>query len=218
VASGKEVRRLEPTISTLRKFDPPKPGFIFDMAGALAFDASGRHLALEVGDALQLWDTATGERLAEVNTGPLGTRGFSNHLAFSSNGRWLAAVIHSPPHYQLMIYDATTLREVRHIQQTGFPYRISFNSDGHILTENEDAITLWDTESGKQLQQVKLPAPTTLQGHFSHDGKWLATVQDIPDVQDLNSIGFWDLTTGKHAFNLQGIPVRALKWGLWGAQ
>jgi WD40 repeat protein len=183
-------------------FPPPAPGGSIDH---LTFSPDGKRLAGVVGPGLfagaaggesvvRVWDAATG---GELRAFP-GTPRRIAHLAFSPDGRRLAAVVSAKEREkqrdEVKVWDAATGQEALTIP--GGPYRLaadglvgptalgmSFSPDGKRL-----AASVWFTEQGKQAAAVKVwDAATgretlTIPGNvytfrnpaFSPDGKLLA--------------------------------------------
>jgi WD40 repeat protein len=131
-----------------------------------------------------LWDAATGERVRElcVDKGPL------VRLAFSADGRQLAAACGDFKDIGVDVFDTASGKRQRHL--TGFSdkvIRLQFSPDGKTLytSEREGPVSAWDVVTARRLRQWSPPEPQTVrtgkaeaeeyarEGVLSPDGKAL---------------------------------------------
>jgi WD40 repeat protein len=216
VAACSVVRELAPVVDPNDPSKAPKPGFVFDQAGSLAFNPNGHLVAQVVGNSLQLWDVNTGQKLAELTAGPTGQAGY-RLPAFSPDGRWLAVLRdrpnqHPPGPYdfQLVVYDATSLREKYAVLLPDRGYGLAFNASGDLLIDAYRLIEVREGATGKVLRSLPIPQSPPDMHVFSNNGRWLATVGGGDKAY--NSISLWDLVTGEHAATLAGMPMRSFSW------
>lgn len=216
VATCSVVRELAPVVDPNDPSKAPKPGFIFDQAGSLAFNPDGHSLAQVVTNSLQLWDVNTGQKLAELTAGPTG-KALYRVPAFSPDGRWLAVLRNrpnqrppGPDDFQLVVYDATSLRERYAVLLPRLVYRLAFNANGELLLDADDVIEVREGATGKLLRSLPIPQSPLATRVFSNNGRWLATVGAANE--NYNSISLWDLATGEHAAILSGMPMRSFAW------
>jgi WD40 repeat protein len=103
------------------------------------------------GRTIVLWDAATGERLREVRV----PRAPVYCLAFSGDGRWLAAASGS----RIRVFDVTTGRLLHELRDIALPHALQFSADGKrlLVTEYLKAVTCVDVATGKRLQNWKPP-------------------------------------------------------------
>jgi RNA polymerase sigma factor (sigma-70 family) len=162
------------------------------------FSSDGRLIASTAwGDALRLWDTATGEKIREFS-------GFSavGGVALSPDGRSLAGVAKSDKTWELHLWETATGWELKRMPQPGKQILSPvFSPDGKILAiaigdqnwERPCDLELWDAGASRKLH--------TLRGHKS----W-ASCQFAPDGKSLVSVSssgrdgparLWDVNTGK---------------------
>jgi WD40 repeat protein/serine/threonine protein kinase len=173
-ATGRELVSFPP---------PPAPGGSIDH---LTFSPDGKRLAGVIGPApfgapggesvVRVWDAATG---GELRTFP-GTPQRVAHLAFSPDGRRLAAVVSvkeaGKQRDAVKVWDAATGREALTIP--GGPYRLAV--DG-------------------------LVGPTALGMAFSPDGKHLAASVWLPEQgKQAAGVKVWDAATGREALTIPG--------------
>jgi RNA polymerase sigma factor (sigma-70 family) len=143
---------------------------------------------------LQLWDAATGKKLAEWGNG-----NSAHSMAFSADGKLLAAAGKARDN-PVRLWDVRTRTEVRQLKGSECHGRPVFSPDGKLVaaTTPTRSVILWETETGK--------VSHTLEGHgaivwkmaFSSDGKTFATLAGD------NVVRIWDRDTGtlRHEWNL----------------
>jgi WD40 repeat protein len=228
-ATGKELRRLE-----------KQPGEVV----ALAFSPDGKAVAVRRGDtAIRLHDVARGAELRQIalrpaappaNVGVIvlggragGARGPGPGLAFSPDGKLLITPRPGAAGNALVLFDATTGKELRKIESPQRIVSFAFSPDGRALaTENADrTVTLWEVASGRErgrlgkavagglradaamggvmvvvngLPNMGGEPPGSVGLAFSPDGRALAT--RAPD----HSVRVWDLTAGKEVRTFAG--------------
>jgi WD40 repeat protein len=136
----------------------------------------GHRIASTAGDpVIVLWDAATGKRLRELRVPQ--KNGWC--LAFSSNGKRLAAAYGNPPNkFGVAVFEVETGKLLR---QLGDFKRVAaylqFSADDKQLRVSElcGPVSAWDTTNGKQLRLWKPPSETlAVQGKLSTDCKVIA--------------------------------------------
>jgi WD40 repeat protein len=223
VDTGRQVLTLITSTEPVRDTSHISEWAAFDKLNGyvnhLAFNKDGSRLALASLHSLQVWNSITGQQLANISTP--GEEAFSS-LAFSPDGHWLAAMKmgfaeSAGVRYQLVLYDSATLREVRNLPQSELsPF--SFSPDGRLLTLAGNAVTIWDPATGQLLRTMNFSMETTgdetfkaVTKTFSSNGKWLAVTR--VGAKGETSIDLWEVSTGKHVATLAaGLPVRLLRW------
>src|SRR5262249_10550087 len=97
----------------------------------VAFSPDGRLLAGQYGDrTVRVWDPGSGKQVLEVAVQPPVSNGLSYHrLAFSPNGRWLAAGA-SP---DIKVWDVATRREKAALPGGGGVLEVAFSRCGRFL-------------------------------------------------------------------------------------
>jgi WD40 repeat protein len=152
-----------------------------DDALAIAISPDGRTLVTgdtsysALGEA-RLWDLENGERLASLP----GHRGPVVALAFSSDGRTLAAAVGLDKLGRLpevRLWDVAR-REVLHILGgDSRPSRVvAFSPDGRVLAAGgeDGTVRLWDVANGRQKERIRANRGWVSSVAFSSDGRWLA--------------------------------------------
>jgi WD40 repeat protein len=164
---------------------------------SIALSPDGKLLASgdEVGN-ITLWNMETGQPEGQ----PLndGREGYISSLAFSSNGKTLAAVYNKVFENSLVLWDVETGMSMD-VPLTILPYHAAFSPNGKILAAGgSDGLILWDVEAGKPAEK-QLDDSTFYVGDFafSPDGKTLA----MPAPHD-NSIIVWNTETGQQITQL----------------
>jgi WD40 repeat protein/DNA-binding SARP family transcriptional activator len=146
---------------------------------ALAFSPDGDQLASAGNDqagahgTVQMWDPATGDRLA----GPLRHRGRVTSVAFRPDGDLLAAGTDDPTGGGVVeLWDPDTGRQVRRLPPGDAITAVAFSPDGDLLATADEggAVRLWDPDTGRQMRRLR-HGDAVSSVAFSPDGKMLAT-------------------------------------------
>jgi WD40 repeat protein/serine/threonine protein kinase len=167
-----------------------------------AFTPDGKRLvALAPGTNLpQPWDVVSGHKLP-------GPRGGGGPVAYSPDGRWLAAVCAEG----IRVWDATTYRELRTISGipdfTGLPgvIALAFGPQGRLAAVTrggEEAVSVWDAASGRKLLSFKGHAESVRGLAFSRDGRRLAVVSHGRG-QPEGQLNVWDAATGQELLTVK---------------
>jgi eukaryotic-like serine/threonine-protein kinase len=175
VKEGRELHKLSTAIQ---------------FAVCVAFSADGERLAVGSTltssmdpEALQIWDMATGQAAPS----PEALLGGVNGVAFSPDGKWLAAAVGSYSGSNrsggVRVWDAATWQQVYNLRgHSRCVWSVAFSPDGKRLAsasgewgEGAGETKIWDLQTGQEV--------CTLRGHtrcvygvsFSPDGRRLAT-------------------------------------------
>ncbi len=175
-------------------------------ATRLVFSPDGRLLATGTfrSSTIKLWETATGRELRNLSSGKQSTMGLSPAIAFSRDGRLIAA---AAGENSVKVWDVTTGREVQTLtsgdgglaSSIAGTYFIGFSSNNRLVTIS-DAIRVWDLSTGQVVSTMGAGGLNTLAlmggeggAALSADGTQLARVSTDPE----NKIQFWDLNSGR---------------------
>ena len=153
----------------------------------ISFSPDGRLLASMgmVGNAIKLWEVASGRLLRQLDSGvpSMGASSFTRPFKFSGDGRTLITMADR----KVRRWDVETGRE---LATTTLPTAKDFmmallSEDGHILAASSldnSAVRLWDTTAGRELQAVAFEKGehVTSQSAFalSPNGSLLAVLTD----------------------------------------
>ena len=176
-------------------------------ATRLIFSPDGRLLATATfrSSTIKLWETATGRELRDLSTGGQNTNGLAPVIAFSRDGRFLAA---AAGNNSVKIWDVTTGGEVQTLSgaQASFMAAlgvsfIAFSADGKKLVTMSDALRIWDVPSWREIKTIETTSlnPSSFTGGqggvaLSSDGNQLARVEGSG-----SKITVLDLVTGREA-------------------
>lgn len=157
----------------------------------ISFSPDGRLLASMgmFGNAIKLWELASGRLLRQLDTGvpSMGASSLTRPLKFSGDGRTLIAMADG----KVRRWDVETGRE---LATTTLPTARDFmtallSADGHILAASSldnSAVRLWDTAAGRELKAVAFEKGenVTSQGAFAlnPNGSLLAVLTDTAKV------------------------------------
>ncbi|HMG75749.1 MAG TPA: caspase family protein [Pyrinomonadaceae bacterium] len=177
-------------------------------ATRLVFSPDGRLLATGTfrSSTIKLWETATGRELRNLSAGGQNTNGLSPVVAFSADGRLLAA---ATGNNSVKVWDAISGRELQMLAGGGQPSFMSalgfsfiaFSADGKKLVAVSDAIRVWDTTNW---QEIKTVDTTGINAEaFAKGGSGLALSRDGSQLARAEANGskteikFLDLNAGR---------------------
>jgi WD40 repeat protein/serine/threonine protein kinase len=172
----------------------------------LAFSPDGKRLAIASAGPAPFGDVrAVGTaqvRICDVASGQIlrtlaGHKGYFYTLAFSPDGKWLAA---GGDDALVKIWDTGTGREALVLKNQGrLVLGVAFSPDSKRLaaTSRED-VRVWDVKTGEELLCMRGHAGTVNTVAFSPDGKRLASGSSDQMIK------MWDAATGRLAFTLRG--------------
>lgn len=173
---------------------PPAPSFSW---GTLAWSPDGKQLAIAAGHTIEIRDPATGKLRHFLGLG----EGVS-HVAYSSDGKWLACADRGG---HLKLWDIAQ-RKVARVFQSGKEHAhcLAFSADGALLAcqseaEGVDRLMIWETATGKAV----LKRQPIWRGHglaFTPDGKSITSVEGGKSAD----IHLLDVSSGKIAQTLKG--------------
>ncbi|MBI5959803.1 MAG: TIR domain-containing protein [Chloroflexi bacterium] len=214
----RQLGRLAFSLPVRRQMSGPG-GIIEDVA----FSADDRLVAaVSMGGGVRVWETNTGNQIAEFLTGGQGTS-----VTFSPDGRYLAVgrsapggamyVVmegaYEPGDFVVVVYDLTTLQEVDRLSgHTGSVNTVDYSPDGRFLLSGSGHRTLdssyqdiTDPERDSDEDEIILWDMTTgdLRRRFEGHTAFVTRVKFLPDGEHFLSAGAdgqlleWDIESGE---------------------
>jgi len=177
----------------------PVPG---DMPGPVAFSSDGRLVCAGCTKVLKVWQYESGREVLSIQS----TSGFRS-VAFSpENGRLMG----SGNDGRVRFWDVATGQELLTIEAVcgqahpviGFMYLAVLSPDGKYvatcsLETGEQAIQLWDAQTGQLLRTLRGHTSNVCWVAFSPDGERLVSGSDDQTVK------LWDVATGLETLSLR---------------
>jgi WD40 repeat protein len=171
-----------------------KPMGAFAIEGAsrsldtLALTPQGRTAAVGVGDRVEIWDVVDRRRLRSFD-------GSTSPLAFSGDGKWLAAV---DQERNVVLRDVLTGRTALKLTGHRLVNAMGFSPDGTLLaTGGSDQKTrIWETATGRELGTLEGHGQRVTAVSFSPDGRRLATGSEDRTVK------LWDVASRQELLTL----------------
>lgn len=158
--------------------------------GAISFD--GTLLALGWRSNIYLWDLSKGRLLKQLQGRELITR-----LALSADGKLLAS---SDGDNTVQLWNVVSGRELRKFVQSSHVYSVTLSPNGKLLALGEGyqdpVVRLWDTGSGRELQQLQGHTSSVDSIIISPDGKLLASTDGYDTVR------LWDISSSQEVQKL----------------
>jgi WD40 repeat protein len=176
---------------------PLGTSFVHDVT----FSPDGKTLVTRTGfnGVIKFWDVVSGKEIG----GLAGFKGIGHSVSFTADGDLLAAVGDDGALKFIKVETGKIVATVK--AKGGSAPGVVASADGKLFAF---AGQIWDTETKKALQPLKMP-PDTSWGAFSPDGKLLATttvvMESSPKRLAARSgvLGLWDATTGQGLASLK---------------
>ncbi len=167
--------------------------------GASVFSPDGTQLAgvsaSAAGNAVKVWDAATGRELLTLN----GHTGWVMGVVFSPDGKRLASTSLDGT---VRIWSLTPGQESLTVAAPGADYgtRVAYNPNGQEFATNggDGTATIWNATTGESRLTLRGHTQEVLNVAFNSDGTRLAT-----SSLDANAI-VWDAATGQKLLTLSG--------------
>jgi WD40 repeat protein len=172
-----------------------KPRRMFGLGDATLVAASPdlRYVATGGQGGAFLWDAQAGTLSHRLEV-----EWWATALAFSP----VSNVVAVASRQQVILFDTETGRQTgEFVGHEGEIYRLQFSADGQrlISASSDNTARVWSTETGAEVQQIRIPGSPIGDVSISRDGQKLATV----DTFLTNCVKIWDMET---ATQLRAIP------------
>lgn len=153
-------------------------------AASLAFSPDGR--ALAIGDtegAAELWDLRSGKKAGTIAFAPIGHKSAVEGLAFSPDGKKLAAVVFfsRTDHNEVIIRNVAGGEAIASLKgkKAELFTQVAFRPDGKFLAAGADSgAKVWETSGWKEVASLENSYGTACLA-FSPDGKLLAAAGGV---------------------------------------
>ena len=129
-------------------------------------------------------------------------------LAFSPDGKLLAAISSGGAGHSVTLWSTATAKEVRRLSgNQGDVFAIDFSPDGKLLASGctDRTAHVWDLATGKEVHQLRHAARVHAVA-FSPDGRSLASAggEHLGDKAGDTCVRLWELATGQERARLSG--------------
>jgi len=172
-----------------------------DWVTGVSFSPHGQLASGSWDQTVKFWDVLTGNQLDGVS----GKLQPVQALAFSRDGRWLAAENSSN---SVTVWDTANGHEILTLPSDKPPsalhrtwvYSIAFSPDGRQLASgvNDETVRIWDLSTGKKVRDLIGQRRPVIYIAFSPDGRFLASGNDDKTIE------IWDASTGAQIRTLRG--------------
>jgi WD40 repeat protein/transcriptional regulator with XRE-family HTH domain len=202
-ANGLQVWNIAPGSDDIVTFDENHAAFTIPEGGSMIFSPDGTQLAAvslstASGNAIKLWDAATGRELLTL----AGHTAWVMGIALSQDGQRLASTSLDGT---VKIWNLTPGQETIAVVSalTGYGTRVAFNPNGQEFATNggDGTATIWNAQTGKPRLVLNGHDIEVLNVAFSADGKRFATGSLDATVV------IWDTASGQKLLTLIGHKV-----------
>jgi WD40 repeat protein len=141
------------------------------------FSPDGTRLATDMSlkrtDAVQLWDTKTGERIADMQASPRGEG--IDAKAFSSDGQYLAGNTYK----EVLVWEVATGREITRLLHDVGVGDIAFTGNGqYVAVANGDKISIWDWMNNRKIANMNHGGSVTEIAFSPDNSRLISASQD----------------------------------------
>jgi WD40 repeat protein len=191
--TGKELLALKRHTATVRSVAFSPDGKRLASAGSKEMGLGGRNES----EAVNVWDTQTGEKLLSIPGG-------GRRVAFSPDGKLLACGGARGADNMIQIRDAQTGRELFNLKgDTVGVHTLAFSAEGtRLAAAASGAVRVWDVRIANNPLILRGGKPPFA---FSSDGKRLASAGDTA-----GEVKLWDALTGEEQLTLKATPITSL--------
>jgi WD40 repeat protein len=168
---------------------------LLPQVSSLAFSPDGLMLAIAGYKEVQILDNKRGS-IARLQ----GPSDAVRSVAYSSDGRWLAAAGGAPGRSgEVVLWDTATGQPAHKLKgHRDYIYQVAFSGDSRLLATSsyDRSITIWEVASGREVRTLKDHTDAVYPVAFSPDGKLLAS-----GAAD-RTVKVWEVASGNRLFTL----------------
>ncbi|MEM7432442.1 MAG: AAA-like domain-containing protein [Pseudomonadota bacterium] len=145
---------------------------VSEFESLIGLGLGARRLVTATQDSVKLWDTATGNRVADLDIGAA-----SGASTLSDDGSHLFVQRRSDIDTQFELWSLADAKRVASLSIAGSPAQVALSGFGNriAVADYDRAVRVWDLHSGEQVAQIDLAEQPSLI-RLSADGKTLGAV------------------------------------------
>ncbi len=134
--------------------EPVRAIAVNESEALIGLDANARHLVTATQDKVNVWDTATGDRVATL---PVGAASLGARL--TPDGTHLFAVQRGDVESRIELWSLDDGTVSGSITVAGSPAHVAINADASrvAIADFDNAVRVWDVAAGEQIAQLDLP-------------------------------------------------------------